>query len=420
MRRFNYACLIVILLILAAMPATAQSIFVSGDEWFTDATKLYDDTQLTKSVAGWLTAGAPGKNILILSSNHGLNNTSLVTLLTGAGYKVTLQQVVPASFLNGSAPKWDAVFVSGDCVGYPLTFSSAVCGVGFANLNTALIKYVNAGGNVLLEVGIDCSTGDTTWNTFLNTFGLSIIHGCNILNGKVNVSPFQTQVLYGPELFTNVNAVYIGIPENVKDLQTNPGVQIFSDSNGDGLYGAWRPGTCSAPYGGLYSDGAVNATIDAYTINNGFVVSDSFGLPSGDHSMQGFCFYAWVLPGDFLESVEASVTSQPAGGTLYFDKTVNLDCSRYCAAGQPINGGTCGTGITDVYRCTAEIDPIELEGGTYWLNLQNAASQLDGFVFWDQNNGRLCSGFKCPSLAFQDFSDTIPAETFDIFGISAK
>ena len=415
MRRVNYVLAIVTMLVLPVMPAIAQSIFVSNDEWSTDSyyLGLVDDKQFAKNVAAWLTEGSTGpKKILILSNAGRLNNSTFAGYLTSLGYSVTTTTAVPVTFPTPA--QYQAIYVAGECKYTPLVFATAVpCSAGFAALDASLVTYVNGGGNVFLAGGIVCNEGKA-WNAFLNAFGLNLDSTCNgIYTTKVDVSPFQTQVLYGPQLFNNVNRVYIDGGENVSSPGANPSVEIFTDANGNPLYGAWRPGGCSGSGNELYSDGTANGTINAYRIGFGFTSSNSFGVPPSGYSVNGFCLYVWVTPGDILESVEASVTSQPSGGTTYFDAIANMTCSLYCTAGQPVNGGSCGQGIENVYSCTASVNPFNLAGGTYWLNLHNASSVLGAPVYWDQNNARLCAGIGCPSQAFEN-STAVPAEAFDI------
>jgi len=288
MRRFHCLLLFLALIVLVGIPAAAQSLFISNDEWFTDANFLStdDDQQLALNVAAWLTANAPGKSILILSDNTSLNNTTFQGVLNSAGYTVTRTKTAPATFLSTSGtPLYDAVFVSGDCHANALVFNTAVCANGFANLNNALISYISAGGNVLLEVGLVCFAGSNTWNPLAHAFGLSIVYGCNgILNSNVNVSAFHTQQPYGPALFNLVNTVYIDNGEDVLDLGTNCGAQVFTDANGNGLYGAWRP--CCAPKGNLLVNGSFETgNFNSWTTGGNFqfteVVTGPFSVYSG-------------------------------------------------------------------------------------------------------------------------------------------
>jgi hypothetical protein len=79
--------------------------------------------------------------------------------------------------------------------------------------------------------------------------------------------------------------------------------------------------------GTVYDNGPINGNVDAWTINFGFVTSDSFTVSSGRTTITGLSFGAWLFPGDVLESVEVSMTSDVDGGTTYFDGVVNLSAS---------------------------------------------------------------------------------------------
>jgi hypothetical protein len=92
--------------------------------------------------------------------------------------------------------------------------------------------------------------------------------------------------------------------------------------------------TVPAVAGTIYENGPINGTIDAWTINFGFIVGDSFTISGGPTSITGVAFGAWVSPGDTVTSVEVSLNSQPyLGGTTYFDETVNFTQSG-CAMNQ--------------------------------------------------------------------------------------
>jgi hypothetical protein len=142
-----------------------------------------------------------------------------------------------------------------------------------------------------------------------------------------------------------------------------------------------------------------NGPTDGYTlgqvINFGVAVSDQFTL-GGNTNITGITFAAWLFPGDFLESVDVSVTSSEFGGTSYFDQTVN-----FTASGCFSNGGfnVCNESGTIAFG---------LGAGSYWLNLSNAVSELGNPVYWDQNSG--------PSLASNSSVGTIPSESFSLFG----
>src|SRR6201993_617605 len=66
----------------------------------------------------------------------------------------------------------------------------------------------------------------------------------------------------------------------------------------------------------VYSNGPINGSTDAWTINFGFVVSDTFTTSGG--TVSGLNFGAWTFPGDVLQSAEVQITSAEFGGTTFF------------------------------------------------------------------------------------------------------
>jgi hypothetical protein len=157
----------------------------------------------------------------------------------------------------------------------------------------------------------------------------------------------------------------------------------------------------------LYNNGPLDDDTDAWTINFGFAVSDSFTLTSTG-TLTGFRFNAWLFPGDVLQTAEISITSGELGGTVYFDQVVNFaqsDCFvnaygfNVCAETSHFNGPT-------------------LDAGTYWITLENAQVNTGDPVYWDENSGEGCTSPGCPSLASQNSIGTIPSESFTILGNS--
>src|SRR5271165_5698757 len=63
-----------------------------------------------------------------------------------------------------------------------------------------------------------------------------------------------------------------------------------------------------------YDNGPINGTTDAWTINFGYIVSDSY-LSDGS-TVTGFQFGVWEFPGDVMSSVDWSITSGENGGTV--------------------------------------------------------------------------------------------------------
>jgi hypothetical protein len=147
----------------------------------------------------------------------------------------------------------------------------------------------------------------------------------------------------------------------------------------------------------IYDNGPTNGTTDAWTINFGFAVSDSFTLGSAS-TVSGLNFAVWIAPGDVLQSAEVSITSSEFGGTTFFDGTVNF------------TQGNCVSNQYGFNVCTesGSFSGPALNAGTYWLNLQNASVNTGDPVYWDENSG--------PSSASQNSLGTVPSESFTLLG----
>jgi uncharacterized repeat protein (TIGR03803 family) len=159
----------------------------------------------------------------------------------------------------------------------------------------------------------------------------------------------------------------------------------------------------------IYENGPVNGTTDAWTINYGYIVSDTF-VPNNNSQgpVSGFDIYVWEFPGDSLTSLQWSITSGPNSGTVYGSGTIS------------------GSNLTDTFISTNQygydIDKISASGlnvtvtpgSTYWINLQNASVPSGDPVFWDENSGAGCQSQGCPSQAVESAVGTIPSEAFDV------
>lgn len=126
--------------------------------------------------------------------------------------------------------------------------------------------------------------------------------------------------------------------------------------------------------GDVYDNGPSNGNTDAWTINFGFIVSDSFYLVNNSTTVSGMSFLVWLYDYtdpyfiDTLTSVEVSITSEENGGTTYMDISVGNWTETSCAF------NTVGYYVCIV---TATFDPTyapTLHSGTYWVNLQNAVT----------------------------------------------
>ncbi len=155
----------------------------------------------------------------------------------------------------------------------------------------------------------------------------------------------------------------------------------------------------------IYENGPINGTIDAWTINFGFAVSDTFKIIT-DTDVESLHFGAWLEPGDILENADVGISSSEFGGTIYFDGLVNFTQSG-CSANQ-YGYNVCTESGT--------FPSFDLNPGTYWLTLSNAVVNTGDPIFWDENSGVGCHSPGCPSLASENSVGTIPSEAFTVDG----
>src|SRR5271166_3120090 len=163
----------------------------------------------------------------------------------------------------------------------------------------------------------------------------------------------------------------------------------------------------------FYDNGPINGTTDAWTINFGYVVSDTF-FTNNYNVVTGFNFGIWEFPGDSLLSVDYSITDSE-----------NAPCPSQLCLG---NGTVGGKNLIDTFisnnqfgynvdLASALIPGVQVpEFVTLWLNLQNAVVASGDPVFWDENSGLGCMGPGCPSLASESAVGTIPSEAFTMYG----
>jgi hypothetical protein len=163
----------------------------------------------------------------------------------------------------------------------------------------------------------------------------------------------------------------------------------------------------------LYQNGPVNGicdiegcTVDAWTINVGFSVTDSFTI-STPSTIQGFNIAVWLYPGDTLSSVDwafgiCPFCSELGSGTA---SGANLS-SSFLFTNQ------YGFNIWDV--SVAGLD-VHVSGGapqSYWLTLQNATVPSGDPVYWDENGGLSTAWTQC----IKNDLGCIPSESFNIVG----
>jgi len=162
----------------------------------------------------------------------------------------------------------------------------------------------------------------------------------------------------------------------------------------------------------LYDNGPINGGNEAWIINYGYVVSDSFTLSPSVTLVSGFAFGAWEFPGDTLSSVQWSLTTAANGGMVIASGTA----SGSSLIDKFLFVNSYGYDVDQISVSGLNVSPKG--GGTYWLNLFNATVPSGNLVGWDENSGVGCSGQGCPSLASANNGiGPIASEAFTITGI---
>ncbi len=169
----------------------------------------------------------------------------------------------------------------------------------------------------------------------------------------------------------------------------------------------------SATAGTLYDNGPPNGTITAWTINAGFVVSDSFVTPANSEITDIHFVYWDASSTDLITTVDMSIGSMPFDGSpLTLSGVTNIFL------------GTNAMGY-NLYQADYEFAGIPYSGAGF-LTLGNACStsgcSTNG-IFWDENSGVGCGGThppgggaNCPSTAYENTLGSIPSEAFTLTG----
>jgi hypothetical protein len=148
----------------------------------------------------------------------------------------------------------------------------------------------------------------------------------------------------------------------------------------------------------LYSNGPYNGTADAWTINFGFSVSDSFTVPNGS-TITGMSFVYWdASTTDILTTVDMAIGSTSFGGTP-----------------QTLTGVTNTFLGTNQYGYALEEATFPVPVGTpasTFMTLSNACTtsgcSVSQPIYWDENSG--------PSTAYENTIGSIPSEAFTLVG----
>ncbi len=150
--------------------------------------------------------------------------------------------------------------------------------------------------------------------------------------------------------------------------------------------------------GTVYSNGPYNGTADAWTINFGFSVSDSFTNESGAAISDLHLVYWDSSSSDLLTTVDMALGSTSFGGT---PQTLTGVVNTFL--------GTNQYGY-NLYQADYAFTPIA--SGSGYVTLGNACStsgcSVSTPIYWDENSG--------PSTAYENTLGSIPSEAFTLTG----
>jgi hypothetical protein len=149
-----------------------------------------------------------------------------------------------------------------------------------------------------------------------------------------------------------------------------------------------------------YSNGAYNGTTDAWTINFGFTVSDSYALDGGT-SVVGMNIVYWdASTSDLLTTVDYQFGSSSFSGTTHTTAPVTntfISTNQFGYA---------------LYRADMAVSNADYTGANGFVTLGNACStsgcSVSNPIYWDENSG--------PSLAYENTLGSIPSEAFTLTG----
>jgi hypothetical protein len=152
----------------------------------------------------------------------------------------------------------------------------------------------------------------------------------------------------------------------------------------------------------VYDNGPVNGQVDAWTINSGFAVSNTFRFLNGTTADQ-FDFWVW------LNDLTVTEVFLQIGSTGYFSNNLFAGVVSLTQS----NCFTNNFGF-DVCQESGNFAGPTLPAGNYYLTLSNAVATGGGSVYWDENSGVGCMSNGCPSSAQENTLGTIPSEAFTL------
>jgi hypothetical protein len=161
----------------------------------------------------------------------------------------------------------------------------------------------------------------------------------------------------------------------------------------------------------LYSNGPGNFDTDAWTINFGFSVSDSFLVANGS-SIQDLHFNYWdVSSTDVLTTVDMQIGSTSFGGSTQTLSGVTNTFLGFSPFGFAL------------FQADYTFAGIPFSGAGF-VTLSNACTtsgcSVTQPIYWDENSGVGCPSSGCPSTAYENTLGSIPSESFTLTGITSS
>jgi hypothetical protein len=155
--------------------------------------------------------------------------------------------------------------------------------------------------------------------------------------------------------------------------------------------------------GTLYSNGPYNGTTDAWTINFGFSVSDSFTLVPNS-TITGLDFVYWdASTTDILTTVDMAIGSTSFGNDI-FSGTLSGFTNTFLSTNQYGYALYEAKPITVVIHTTGS--------ASAFVTLSNVCTtsgcSVSTPIYWDENSG--------PSTAYENTLGSIPSEAFTLEG----
>jgi len=147
----------------------------------------------------------------------------------------------------------------------------------------------------------------------------------------------------------------------------------------------------------LVDNGAIDGNTNAYSINYGYSVSNSFDL-STTQMITGLVFGSWLLSTDLPQTIDWQITANDpfTGNIVAGGSTADLTSTFQF---------TNSYGF-DIYSSLFPIMNVSLPAGDYWFQLGNGVTSLGLPMFWDQSNGPASAsqfdGVNISPLAYTD------------------